>query len=155
MSYKKYKIESFRDVLKRFRFPRFTKLAKFWDVMIRSSKKSKTNFFFQVANLSIIWLLILIVFPDRSSQWFSLFEEFRWFFVPVGQIATASVFYILTQTFLNLFNFSWSSLFETAPKVTALITIILVAVIIALFNKLIIALKDRAKQDLILWRTSK
>lgn len=147
---KNYKIESFRDIFQRFRFPHLAALIKFLDIMVESSKKSKINFFLQFANFSIMWLIILIILPDRSSQWLSLFIEFQWSFLPVGQIITASVFYIFTQTTLGLFAFSWGNLFETAPKITISITIILTAFILALFNKLILSFKERVKQDFIL-----
>lgn len=155
MSLKQYKIESFRDILKRFKLPRFTAPVNFLNTAVESSKKSKTNFFFQVANFSILWLLILIILPDRSDQWLSLFDNFRWSFLPIGQIITASVFYIFAQTVFGLFDFSWRNLFETAPKITISITIVLTAFILALFNKLIFTFKERIKQDLILWRISK
>lgn len=155
MGKKPYEIESFRDIFKRFKFPCFIEFFKFWDVMIESWEKSKFNCILQSLNCSLIVFLILLILPERFDLLFSSFGDFEWAFLPVGRIVATIVSYFIFQTISWFFAFPLSDIFETNLKITLWIMAGLLTLILLLFNKLVFVLKERAKQDLIIWQTNR
>ncbi len=148
-----YKIDPLQDILNGFKPPRIG-LVNFLRAMVESSKKSKVNFFLQFTNFLVIFLLILVILPDRSNQWLSSMNELQLLFLPLGRIAHTIIFYIMAQTILGLSVFSWASIFETGFRITILISIGLIVCVLVLFNNLITIFKDRLRQDFILWQTN-
>lgn len=150
-----YKISSFRHIFVRLRWPRFVELFSCWDSMIRSWERSRFNCLLQSLNCSLIVLLMLLILPERFDLWFSTFSDFEWAFLPMGRIVATVVSYFIFQTISWFFAFPLSDIFETSLKITLWIMAGLLALILLIFNKLVFTLKERAKQDLILWQTNK
>lgn len=155
MGSKKNKIQSFRDILSRFRIPRFVAFLSCLNAMIQSSKESRVNFLFQFINFTLLVLLVFMVLPSRFDQWLSSLGEIEWAFLPIGRVVATIVSYFIFQTISWFFDFSPNDIFATSLKMTMWLLVGLLVLILFIFNKLVFAFKDRLKQDLILWQTNR
>ena len=150
MEKERHKIESFHDILGRFKLPRFDSVADFFNVMVKSSKESKVNCLLQSINVILVVAIIYVILPNRFDQWFTFFENFEWLFLPMGRIATTFISYFIFKSASWIFNFSLSDLFTTVLAVSISITIGLAIFVFILFNKMLISFLGRIRKDLLL-----
>ena len=152
MKSKQYNIRSFRDIRSRFRAPRFVGLFTCWNAIIKSAKESKVNYFFQFVNLVLVVFLMVVVLPDFFDQQLSSFSfgKFEWGFLPIGRFVVILISYIIFKSISWFFSFPLSDIFMTTLSMTLWIMVGLLVLVVSIYNKLILALLGRLKQDLIL-----
>jgi hypothetical protein len=100
---------------------------------------------------------MVVVLPDFFDQQLSSFSfgKFEWGFLPIGRFVVILISYIIFKSISWFFSFPLSDIFMTTLSMTLWIMVGLLVLVVSIYNKLILALLGRLKQDLILWQTNK
>lgn len=153
MDNKNYKYNSVKDIYQNFQSVTpvkniMNKIAEWLKTVEWKGGQSIVNYFFQWINLVSVVLLILVVLPVRFDYLTANMQKISFASVPFGHIIIALISFIFLSIVVWVANLSWLDIFQTGPRITVGLTILLIVVIAALFYNLLFSFFKRFIQDL-------
>lgn len=150
----KYKIDSLGALFGRFKIENayglWKDLKNFFQVAESSSMISRPNCFFQWMNFVLGSTLLFYSIPALLDSLLPFFD-FKIFLIPIGRLLFTIGDFVLLWFVGIVFEWSPSSIFETAPKVTIFISSVLIAVALFIYNKLFAMLYKKVKNVVEYW----